>query len=255
MATLSGLPSAQQAGGTGETSTGLAPRNPVMVNSDTTSVAQESVVTSPIPEHENNLLFFSISCGDVNMARTLLQDGRVPWSVKDAHGWTPAHLACRFGNTEVLKMVMDLSQGKAAASQLPNGRTPLHVAAGLGHISNMRLLIAFGADVNLPDIDGLTPLHHAAVSDSYYAVDLLLMAQGINLKAEDKHGRTPAVAAPRGSASYQILAEAEAAAAAAEAKPADTGTAGDAKPGTVQTGENAAPRKGFLSRCFCGGAQ
>jgi len=135
---------------------------------------------------------------------------------------------------------MSLSEGKAAFIQLPNGKTPLHVAAHLGHISNMRLLIAYGAPVNLQDQEGFTPLHYAALSDSYDAVELLLLYEHVKTGITNNEGKTPLSLAPSGSASQQLLVEASAALVKK--------TQANVQPPSPV----AQPKRSFLARFFCG---
>ena len=53
-----------------------------------------------------------------------------------------------------------------------------------------RLLIAHGADPNIPDVDGYTPLHNASMRGLIEIVRLLIEL-GANLEVKDKQGRTP----------------------------------------------------------------
>jgi len=54
------------------------------------------------------------------------------------------------------------------------GCTPLHVAAEVGNIAFMQLLLEKGADANREDKCGLTPLHYAARYDQRRAIEVLL---------------------------------------------------------------------------------
>ncbi len=53
------------------------------------------------------------------------------------------------------------------------GRTPLFVAAWLGHARVVELLLDFGAEVNARDRYGWTPLREAEVSHRITLADLL----------------------------------------------------------------------------------
>lgn len=88
-----------------------------------------------------------------------------------------------------------------SASADPNakdrrGLTPLHVAAGIGDASEVRLLLATGADPHVLDsVMGASPLHHGAQSGSVAVAQLLLGAGAfVNLQAPT-HGVTPLMAA------------------------------------------------------------
>ncbi len=54
----------------------------------------------------------------------------------------------------------------------------------------IRLLLAKGADVNVKDNAGETPLHSAAMNGSV-DVTTLLLANGADVNAKDNQGRTP----------------------------------------------------------------
>jgi ankyrin repeat protein len=51
--------------------------------------------------------------------------------------------------------------------------TPLHIAAQKKQIAPIEVVVQNGADVNIGDVDGLTPLHFAAQADTPQAVSRL----------------------------------------------------------------------------------
>ena len=68
------------------------------------------------------------------------------------------------------------------------GSTPLHLAAS--HVDVARLLVERGAEVNVGDESGYTPLHAAAASGSA-EVARLLLERGADVSARDGRGFTP----------------------------------------------------------------
>lgn len=71
-----------------------------------------------------------------------------------------------------------------------DGATPLHLATEHGHVGAVGVLLAWDADPNLPDDIGDTPLHRAASNGQVEPLPLLL-AGGADLEARDEEGRTP----------------------------------------------------------------
>lgn len=55
-----------------------------------------------------------------------------------------------------------------------NGTTPLHYAAMMGHLGMVQLLVAMGADVRVRNIYNMTPLHYAIGNDHCDVVDFLV---------------------------------------------------------------------------------
>lgn len=75
-----------------------------------------------------------------------------------------------------------------------DGRTALQVAAGLGHPSVAKQLIAAGADVNKPTKEGMTALMLAASVGNTDMVEMLLDA-GADMELQDEDGTTALMAA------------------------------------------------------------
>ena len=74
----------------------------------------------------------------------------------------------------------------------PEGRTPLHQAAGKGSYLGVHRLLKQGADPNITDKEGRTPLHSAAGSiDGSEAVERLLQAGADPNFSQDSRGETP----------------------------------------------------------------
>ncbi|KAL8804129.1 MAG: hypothetical protein Q9182_002762 [Xanthomendoza sp. 2 TL-2023] len=82
-----------------------------------------------------------------------------------------------------------------------SGRTALAWAAARGDELALKTLIDYGADINLPDGQGNTPLHHAKTIE---CIDKLLDA-GADVSARNTFGQTPLHMVCRGTGSLPVL--------------------------------------------------
>lgn len=77
-------------------------------------------------------------------------------------GWTPLHYAAASGGNEIVRLLLQRGAQVDAVSPLPSGAyTPLMMAAREGHDGTALLLIEHGANANLTNSEGLTPVQLA----------------------------------------------------------------------------------------------
>ena len=104
-------------------------------------------------------------------------------------GYTPLHLAARYGHTNIGMRLID--SGSQVDARDCHGATPLHVAACHNHVEFIYLLLSSttSADINSRTLNGSTPLHTAAACGVVDVINLLLYL-GANLTATDDNGLT-----------------------------------------------------------------
>ncbi|KAL7304063.1 hypothetical protein TKK_0003527 [Trichogramma kaykai] len=102
-----------------------------------------------------------------------------------------------------VKMLIDISNEENKPVEVDArdklGRTPLHLALAKGSGQVVKYLLKLGADPNLADEDGFSPLH--VISKDRYDDDELLKAaffdtskkvdRPVQVDVQDKNGRTP----------------------------------------------------------------
>ncbi|XP_064155435.1 serine/threonine-protein phosphatase 6 regulatory ankyrin repeat subunit A-like isoform X2 [Anguilla rostrata] len=106
---------------------------------------------------------------------------------KDYYGKTPLYWAAYKGQRSSVELL--LKCGADVNSQCKHGGTPLHAAVGL-FPDCVLVLIQHGADVDLPDIWGVTPMYLAACSGQIACIHLLVQA-GAKVNYKNKTGEAP----------------------------------------------------------------
>ena len=111
-------------------------------------------------------------------------------------GWTPLHWAADVARIELVQLLLE--RGADANVHDRSGATPLFNAAE--HTSELVLvLLNAGADINNQDDTGRTSLHQIAQDDDQKQAKFFIK-YGANLDVQDCHGQTPLhVAATYGS--------------------------------------------------------
>ncbi len=131
-----------------------------------------------------------------------LQRAHTPGEPTLNTGTTPLMRAAKNGDAAAIRLLLE--HGADPNAQEKNGTTALMLAAGLGRgtgaftkdyateaelLESVKVLIAAGADVNVVDEFGETPLHYGAqASDD---IVKYLAEKGAKLDVKDKKGRTP----------------------------------------------------------------
>lgn len=139
--------------------------------------------------------------GDVDRLRRLLEEQ--PDAVHDiSHdGWTPLHLAAHFGHGEAVELLLAHGADLHARSRNELHNTALNAAVFGRRHEVVRLLLDRGADPNVRQRGGWTPLHRAAFLGDGAMVELLLQ-RGAAAEAQTDDGRTAeAIAREQGHAS------------------------------------------------------
>jgi uncharacterized protein len=134
-------------------------------------------------------LFEASALGDARLIEPLLEQGVLEIS---PDGWTPLHLAAAFGGPEASALLLVHGADVKQFSRNPLHNQALHACIAIGrNLETAQLLIDHGADVNVPQAGGYTPLHQAAASGLTEMANLLLKA-GADPTARCDQGKTPA---------------------------------------------------------------
>ena len=156
----------------------------------------------------------AVELGNIEAVKQHLNDG-TEVNAKGGTGRTPLHWAAIEGHKEIAELL--IAEGADVNAKTNDGKTPLdeainpfynkteianllhkhggkhgtiHSAAGGGDIEAVKKFLATGADVNVKDKRGFTPLHWASISGHKEAAELLI-DNGADVNAMRGGGGTP----------------------------------------------------------------
>lgn len=136
---------------------------------------------------KRSALHYAVQKNAIKCVQLLLQYGSNP-NPPQIHVETPLHIAAEMGFVDCLKVLLD--SGADVSSQMGSKRnTALHLAAEDDFSDCVKELIEAGANLNARNVDDQTPLHVACLSQSVETVDLLIK-HGADVNATYRDGRT-----------------------------------------------------------------
>ena len=147
-------------------------------------------------------IFDAIKNNDLRTIRSIIESDPKIINVKNLNGWTPLYQACQ--NDVQIDMLKYLIENGADVNISDNfGFSPLHSLAVIGYGGGVALLLSNNADVNLKSFNKTTPFHFACHNGHVNIVKLML-AHGADVSAKNSDGDTPLNFASK-SGSREIL--------------------------------------------------
>lgn len=120
------------------------------------AAADQKVIDAKLEKiGKQNELFSAVAAGDLEKIKNLAAQG-VNLNARNILSYTPLMIAATSMNPDVVKALLEL--GARPDEQDSSGETALRRAVNEGHIDNLKLLLAHGADVNIKDNYGMSTL-------------------------------------------------------------------------------------------------
>eukprot|EP01029_Cantina_marsupialis_P023983 TRINITY_DN60518_c0_g1_i1.p1 TRINITY_DN60518_c0_g1~~TRINITY_DN60518_c0_g1_i1.p1 ORF type:complete len:436 (+),score=152.02 TRINITY_DN60518_c0_g1_i1:127-1434(+) len=113
-------------------------------------------------DHKVTPLFLAIKGEKVEMTKYLLECGADLKAKRDDE-CLPFHIACMGSSTEIIRCLLE--KDSSALNSVSTLGTPLHCAISEGKNEILNFLLESGADINLPNADGVSPLILAVLVD------------------------------------------------------------------------------------------
>lgn len=135
-----------------------------------------------------NSLHFSAKYNHIDIFNLSIKNGGNLYS-QDNDGCTPYYLAVLHKHNEIIQAIesLEFDVNKLCGSLQ---ETQLHIAVNLKHLHMAEFLLEKGADPNIKDKYGFTPLHKAIQSGQDDMIKLLIR-HGMDLNIVDGGGQTP----------------------------------------------------------------
>ncbi|XP_063225666.1 transient receptor potential channel pyrexia [Bacillus rossius redtenbacheri] len=110
-------------------------------------------------------------------------------------GYTPLHIAADLGHAGCMKILLEIAHANPNVKTAEKRASALHLAAEGGFHECVCMLLEHGAEADVRNIRGQTPLHLAAKAQSVDCVETLLKVGGCDVNTLDVDKRSPLHAA------------------------------------------------------------
>ncbi|KAJ8919027.1 hypothetical protein NQ315_016932 [Exocentrus adspersus] len=124
--------------------------------------------------------------GNLDAVKAMIESGKSV-NINDNNGNTPLHIAVIKNNLKILEYLLSRYDIIVNVRNF-RGETPLYEAVKIGHLTSTKMLIAAGANVNIPNYEDVTPLH---ISVSHPEILHLLIRNNATIDAADYCDDTP----------------------------------------------------------------
>ncbi|KAI9309588.1 ankyrin repeat-containing domain protein [Cunninghamella echinulata] len=152
-----------------------------------------------VDKYSRSCLHHACMNGHYHVAKYLLLQGLDP-NGRDSSDNTPAHYATAFGYLGILKLLVEFGKADPASYNVWRS-TPCSVANLKGHLSMVQYLLSLpdsSVNVDFPDEEGLTMLHHAVAEKVTNKKDIeqnlrriqILMDKNANVNSVTVNGET-----------------------------------------------------------------
>jgi ankyrin repeat protein len=129
----------------------------------------------------------SIENADVNNFHLILQKVKENESIADFLPMLLCFTCVHSKEAEILITLLELGIHPDTPNQ--SDRFPLHLAVENGNEEFVKILLRFGANPNITDKNGVTPLHISYSYDSLGGISDLLVSKGADLNLRDSLGK------------------------------------------------------------------
>lgn len=114
----------------------------------------------------NTLLLYAVLDGKSDIAKLLIENG-ADCNIGDKSNWTPLHHAAQNFNIELANILLESNANVNAKDEYGNTVLWRAAFASQGKGEMIKLLLAFGADPNIKNESGISPLDLANTIGNY----------------------------------------------------------------------------------------
>jgi uncharacterized protein len=143
-------------------------------------------------------IYEAVGVGDLVQVSKLLQEKPELTTQFSPDGFTPLHLACFFGNEEIVDLLLEKGVDASLISNNGMKVQPLHSAATARNTAIVKKLLEHNAPVDAQQNGGWTAFHSAALHGITDMVEVLL-AHGADRNLPSDDGTTAAQMAAKGN--------------------------------------------------------